>query len=369
MAVLFILILSLYCLLLLVFLFGWIMIRRQSMPVKGTSTPRISVVVAVRNEEENIQTLLHNLSAIIYPVGKLEVIIVNDHSTDATMEKAKSLIGHLSTARLLDLPEGREGKKEALSFGIEAAQFEIIATTDADCQFSKNWLTCLSLYFEQDETKMLVGAVKLIAAPSFLSRLQLTEFASLVGSTAAAIGLRHPIMCSGANLAFQKSAFNEVQGYSGNFQIASGDDEFLMRKINRRYPGGIKFLNYYEAVVSSHAQKSIQDFIHQRLRWAGKWKHNTDSMTQLLAVFIFVSHLAFAGLVIKNFFGPDATLGLVIAKFFLEGVFIFWVGRFLDRRFDILAFLILQIIYPVYVITIGVFSLFSPYRWKNRNYK
>ncbi len=369
MTVVFSLILSLYCLLLLVFLFGWIMVRRQSMPVKGNSPPGISVVVAVRNEEENIQTLLHDLSAIVYPAERFEVIIVNDHSTDATMGKAKSLIRHLPTARLFDLPEGMEGKKQALSLGIEAARFEIIATTDADCRFSRNWLTCLSLYFEQDATKMLVGAVKLTADNSFFSRLQVTEFASLVGSTAAAIGLGHPILCNGANLAFQKSVFKEVQGYDGNLQIASGDDEFLMRKINHRYPGGIKFLNYYEAVVSSHAQKTIQDFFQQRLRWAGKWKHNTDSMTQLLAVFIFASHLAFAGLVINNFFGLDKTLGLVIGKLFLEGVFIFWVGHFLDRRFDILAFLSLQIIYPVYVTTIGVFSLFRSYRWKNRNYK
>jgi len=369
MTVVFSLILSLYCLLLVVFLFGWIMIRRQSMPVKGNATPGISIVVAVRNEEENIQTLLHDLSAIVYPAGKFEVIIVNDHSTDATTEKVKARIGNLSRARLLELPEGKKGKKEALRLGIEQAQFEIIATTDADCRFSKNWLTCLSLYFEQGETKMVVGAVKLTADNSFFSRLQVTEFASLVGSTAAAIGLGHPILCNGANLAFQKSAFNEVQGYDGNLQIASGDDEFLMRKIMHHYPGGIKFLNYYEAVVSSHAQTTIQGFFHQRLRWAGKWKHNTDSLTRLLAVFIFTSHIAFAGLVFRSFFWPDITLGLVIGKIFLEGVFIFWVDRFLDRRFDILAFLSLQIMYPVYVTTIGVFSLFSAYRWKSRNYK
>ena len=215
---------------------------------------------------------------------------------------------------------------------------------------------------------MLVGAVKLTGDRSFLARIQTVEFASLVGSTAAAIGLRHPMMCNGANLAFRKSIFEEVNGYEGNTHIASGDDEFLMRKIATRYPGGIRFLNYYEAVVSTRALTTLRDFYDQRIRWAGKWKHNSDALARLLAVFIFISQIAFAGLLIHNVGKPGGTLGLVISKLFLEGVFIFWVTRFLDRRFDILAFLTLQIFYPFYVLIIGVSSFFSSYRWKNRNY-
>ena len=352
-----------------VFLFGWVRIRRQSMPAKGTSMPGISIVVAARNEEENIESLMHDLAGIAYPIEKFEVIVVNDHSTDATAANVNLMIKELSNARLFDLDEGKKGKKEALRLGITEARFEIIVTTDADCHFSNNWLSCLSSYFEQEETKMLVGAVRLAGDHSLFSRMQIIEFVSLVGSTAAAIGLGYPIMCNGANLAFRKNVFKEVRGYEGNLRIASGDDEFLMRKIAHRYPGSIRFLNYYEAVVSSLPQKNIRNFYYQRLRWAGKWRHNSDPVAQFLAVFVFVSQLAFVGLLWNNLIAPDKTLGLVIGKLFLEGLFIYWVGRFLDRRFDILAFLTLQIIYPFYVTVIGVFSFFAPYGWKGRNYK
>ncbi len=363
------LILSSYCLLLVVLLVGWIIIRRQVMPLKGTSIPGISIVVAVRNETGNIQNLLRDLAAINYPAEKFEIVIVNDHSTDDTPDQLKRIVGAIQNARLIDLPEGAEGKKAALALGIKNARFEVIVTTDADCGFSKNWLRCISLHFENEETTMVIGAVKLVSSNSFFSRLQVTEFISLAGTTAAAIGLGHPVMCNGANLAFRKTAFENVKGYAGNLQIASGDDEFLMRKIHKQYPSGIRFLNYYEAVVSTFPQATIKDFFYQRLRWAGKWKHNNDLVARLLAVFIFVSQVAFVVLVVENILDPGYLIGLIAVKLFLEGVFLFWVGRFLERRFDMLAFIVLQFLYPVYVTVIGIFSLISSYHWKNRNYK
>ena len=369
MTVIFSLILGLYSLLLLTFLFGWVRIRRQPVPIKDPSSPRISIVVAMRNEASNIENLIHDLSAIIYPAENFEVLLVNDHSTDSTFEETKLRIKDLPRFRLFDLPDGLEGKKEALRFGIAEARFEIIATTDADCRFSKNWLGCISLYFQQPETKMLVGVVRLTESDSFFTRLQVTEFNSLVGSTAATIGLGHPILCNGANLSFRKEVFNEVHGYEGNLGIASGDDEFLLRKIFKRYPLGIKFLNFYEAIVSTDPQKELSVFIYQRIRWAGKWRHNSDLLARMLAIFILASHFAFVGLIINNFISHEINYGLILYKVFLEGILFSWVARFLHRRFDLLAFLTLQIIYPFYITTIGVLSLVLPYQWKNRSYQ
>ncbi len=365
----FILILSSYLLLLAIFLIGWVRVRRQILPVRGPSPPAMSVVVAVRNEAHTIEAMIRDLSGMAFPQERFEVIVVNDHSTDTTTEIARQLVAKIPNGRLLELPMGQEGKKAALQLGIEHARFDIIATTDADCAVSKNWLTCASSYFELPETKMLVGAVKFVGDNSFFSRLQVMEFLSLVGSTAASVGLGHPIMCNGANLAFRKDVFVEVGGYDGNLNIPSGDDEFLMRKILSRYPKGICFLNYYEAVVSTGVQETVRDFFHQRLRWAGKWKHNTDLATRFIAVLILAAQLVFLALLLKNIMAPGETIGLVIAKVSMEGVFIFWIGRFLHKRFDPLAFVALQIIYPIYVSVVGLFSIFSAYTWRNRNYK
>lgn len=370
MTVVFSLILSFYSLLLLAFLYGWYRVRAMKIPYAASPLP-VSIIVPCRNEEENIQRLVDSLSSLQYPLEKFEVIIVNDHSTDNTFEKTKVMIQDRLNFRLLKLPEGKEGKKQALNLGIDEAGFEILVTTDADCHFPPRWLELLSPYFENQKTKMVLGPVTLIPGGSFFSRLQSMEFASLVGSTAAAVGLGHPVMSNGANLAFRKEGFKAVGGYADNLEVASGDDEFLMRKIQKRYPGSIRFLNSSQTVVNSHPQATFSDFFHQRLRWAGKWRYNSDVVAQLLAFFILTSQIAFIGLVVKSFQSVDPRFSILLigSKLLTEAVFLFSVSSFLQQKFDIVAFLILQVLYPLYVVTIGLLSIAVPHRWKNRNYK
>ncbi len=363
------LILSVYCLLVLVLLMGWTRMRQRRMPGLGKIKSGISVIVACRNEEENIENLAHCFSALQYPVDKFEVILVDDHSTDKTIEKIKINTKDLPNFVLVQLQEKASGKKSALQIGISRSKFDIIATTDADCSTPPDWLSYLSLFFENEETKMVVGAVRFAESHSFFSRLQAMEFSSLVGTTAAAIALNHPVMSNGANLAIRKEAFEVVDGYSGNIQIPSGDDEFLMRKIFRRYSKGIAFMNFSESTVNSQPQSSIHDFCNQRLRWAGKWKHHSDILTRMLAVFILLSQITFVTLIIENIVYPDRTLFLVFFKILIESIFIFVVMRFLGLRFNWLVFIMLQIIYPVYVTGIGLYSLSGSYQWKQRNYK
>lgn len=368
MTLVFSLILSFYAVLMVVLLGGWVRIRRQKMPSRTGTLPTVSIVVAVRNEAENIDELVNSLTNMAFPKDRFEVIMINDHSTDDTAELAtKSLMG-IENATFLNLPDGKGGKKAALQFGIAEARFEIIATTDADCTLSKNWLTCVASYFNSPDTKMLIGPVRLQGSEAFFGKLQVAEFIAITGTTAAAVGLGHPIMSNGANLAFRKETFTAVGGYDDNMTVASGDDEFLMRKIFQRYPAGIRFLNYYEAVVSTGAQRDIGHFLQQRLRWAGKWKHNNDAVARLVAVFILASQLSFLGLVIMNLFSPNISMTTLVMKIFLEGVFVYWVGRFLDHRINVFTFIVLQITYPVYVLFVGVYSLMAPYRWKGRNY-
>ncbi len=368
MAELFNSILGAYCLLVFTLLVGWVRIRRQHMPPRKPDGPRISLIIALRNEQENVEELVRDLSVISYTPGRFEVILVNDHSDDATLSTLSALTEKIPFIRVLDLQGPAAGKKSALLLGINNAKFEIIATTDGDCRFSKNWLSCVASYYNEESTKMVTGGVKLAGGDTFFSRLQKMEFISLVGTTAAAIGLEHPVMCNGANLSFRKEIFFEVKGYDGNMDIASGDDEFLMRKIHGRYPEGVRFLNYYEAVVISKPQKTPAALFNQRLRWAGKWRHNSDVYAQLLAAFVLFAQLTFLVVIFRNLFSLYGGLGYLVIKIFLEGIFLFWVGRFLDRGFDVVSFLALQILYPFYVIAVGVSSFFLPYTWKARNY-
>ncbi len=354
---------------------GWLKVRRQTMLPREPGRVGISLIIALRNEEVNVERLATVLAAIEYPRDRFEIILINDHSVDATASLLRTCTKDIPSVRVLDLPDGQEGKKKALLYAIQHSRFEIIMTSDADCHFSKNLLLCAASYYADPNNKLVVGAVKLVKdfkpgeGYSFFSRLQSVEFMSLVGTSAAAIGLGHPVMCNGANLSFRKETFFEVGGYGGNLEIASGDDEFLMRKINRQYPGSIRFLNYYEAVVSSTTQKTFAAFFNQRLRWAGKWRHNSDVITQLLAVFILVAQTSCLVTLVAAVTAQQVPSPFLLLKIFLECIFLLWVARFLNRRFDVLSFVVLQIFYPMYVVTVGVLSFFTPFHWKSRNYK
>ena len=151
---------------------------------------------------------------------------------------------------------------------------------------------------------MVFGGVKLEGS-SFFSALQSHEFLSLIGTGAATLWYGLPSMCNGANLAFRKAIFFEVGGYANNLHIPSGDDEFLMRKIFQLFPEGIQFVSDSDAVVSTPASLALKEFVHQRVRWAGKWKHNVSSWNAVVAIFIFCFQLSVLMLSIEYSDGMD----------------------------------------------------------------
>src|SRR6185295_2213731 len=207
----------------------------------------ISVIIACRNESANIEACIGSLSQLQYPVEQFEVIFVDDHSTDDTSAKIKSGIKSFSNFSLTTADVEAQGKKRALQKGIADARHACIVTTDADCQVPADWLSYFSLFLENQKTQLILGGVRIEKNHSLFGRLQRMEFSSLIGFAASALGWGRAALGNGANIGFRKSAFAEVNGYDGNLHIASGDDEFLIRKISSKFPGGIAFMNFSES--------------------------------------------------------------------------------------------------------------------------
>ncbi len=354
----------LYFFLLIFFLTGWNRAMREKEEPPSRKNPLLSVVIPVRNEEMMIWKLLENLSLQEYK--PFEIIVVNDDSEDETLWVARQ--SDLKNLRIVQ-NKGR-GKKEALTTGIRASKGSIIVTTDADCFFSPQWLKLVCAEFQDPKVMMAFGGVRMAGDSSFFSSLQEMEFSSLVGSGASTAAVGFPAMCNGANLAFRKKIFSEVKGYEDNLDIPSGDDEFLMRKINKAYPGSIRFMNKRASVVQTEAQPDLRTFINQRIRWASKWRYNSSVFTKTLAAVILVLQISF----IANWFflfSPDVlqALFLMAIKMIFEAAFLLQVCRFLEIRWNWLAFFALQFLYPLYVVAVAAASLFMPFQWKNRIFK
>jgi len=357
----FLVLFGLYFVLLLVLRIGWsiAVASKEREPVQKNFL--ISVIIPVRNEGRNVDTLLHSLANQSYPSASFEVIMVDDHSSDQSVENYKGLLQHLTVH---SLGENEIGKKAALTRGINLAKGDIIATTDADCLLSPGWLTTINAVFQDYEVTMAAGLVAMTDELKFFPRWQAMEFASVIGTGVGALGLNKPLMCNGANLAFRKSTFQEVRGYEGNEQFPSGDDEFLMRKIMSRFPGSIRVAN---SMVTTRPQESLKDFLYQRIRWASKWRANPSVTAKLLAVFIFLMQASwiflFLGLAHQGF---GASLVLVVVKIVADLLFLTPVFRLMKIRFRLVPFLGLQFLYPFYVILVGLLAPWSGYSWKDR---
>jgi cellulose synthase/poly-beta-1,6-N-acetylglucosamine synthase-like glycosyltransferase len=364
----FITVFGFYLLLLLAFRVGWSRSVKKQTVIPGPHRPFLSVVVALRNEEQNLKRLSSCLAAQKYPSDHFEVILVDDHSTDISFRLAGELMGGIHHRRLISLPAGETGKKAALAKGIALAKGEIIVTTDADCSPPEHWLATLGDAFRNEKTKMVLGTVVVEGGKDFFSRWQTLEFASVIGTGVATFGLGIPTMANGANLSFRKETYDEVDGYRGNEHIASGDDEFLMKKIQKKYSNGLTVLVNQKALVSTLPQPSVNEFIRQRLRWAGKWKVNSSVVSRSLAVFIFGVQLTWlalwASLLMPGYLVTGAAIA--VGKVAADLLFLLPVFTYLKINVRIIPFLGLQFFYPFYVVFIGLFSSWKGVTWKGR---
>jgi cellulose synthase/poly-beta-1,6-N-acetylglucosamine synthase-like glycosyltransferase len=347
----------------LVLIITWLRMRGKKTSFSSTKDTILTIIIPVRNEEDNILNLLQDIENQTYPLNNIEVIIANDGSTDQTeqivlefQERAKYSL------RVLNLlnDNSKSPKKRAIQKSIEISSGELIITTDGDCRVSENWLSSIEKCYIENEAKLVSSPVTFINENSFWNIVQIIEFASLIGSGACAMYLQKPNMCNGANIAYTREAFEEIDGFVGNEHLASGDDEFLMHKIAKIYPLRVVFNSDQNAIVSTKSQPTLQHFYQQRKRWASKWKHYQDWKVSALAIFIFTVNLG----VIWSIFKLDF-INLAI-KFSAEFVFLALIISFLGHKSKILIIPIIQIIYPFYVVFFGLIAQGKGYEWKGR---
>ena len=179
-----------------------------------------SIVIPFRNEAENLPRLLKSIQKLSYPENQLEFLFVNDASSDdsATIIEKSMKTSQFDYQILSAKRNTNSPKKDAIQTAIETAKYEWILTTDADCMLPKNWLNTFSDFIQENDSKMVVGPVSYETKSSILHHFQLLDFMSLQASTIGGFGIQKPFLCNGANLAYRKDVFREVDGFEGNTQ-------------------------------------------------------------------------------------------------------------------------------------------------------
>jgi len=358
---------------------AWKAIPYSSAQGRGVQTQfrtKISVLVPARNEEKNIGVCLESLSRQSYSKDLYEVIVIDDHSTDGTAAIVEGFAGiSVRCLRLADIAEENGAgpvkayKKFAIETGIRAATGELIITTDADCWFHPDWLRTMAGFYEETGAKFIAAPVRIDSTHSFLSIFQTLDFITLQGITGAAVYKRFHSMCNGANLAYEKRAFYEVEGFKDIDAIPSGDDMLLMHKIYKKYPGQVFFLKNRHAIVSTRPETSWESFVNQRIRWASKADKYDDKRIFWVLLLVYILNILFLGLLLASWWNSWylwLLLILIVIKTAVEFPFVRSVAGFFGQQRLMVYFPALQPFHILYTVVIGWLGKFGSYRWKER---
>jgi cellulose synthase/poly-beta-1,6-N-acetylglucosamine synthase-like glycosyltransferase len=321
----------------------------------------ISVIIAIKNEAQNIDGLLSSLKNLDYPADFYEVIIVDDNSSDGTSEKLKLRINKFNNLSLEELKRtGLTGKRNALEYGISIAKYSNIVITDADCRPEPGWLKSHSKSFDEG-FNFQFGIAPFEQNSTFINKI--TCFENLRSSilTFSFAGLGLPYSAAARNLGFTKKAFLEIDGYLRTQDTLSGDDDLLLREAIKQK---LKIVTITEngSFVYSRAKETFKDYLNQRAR------HTQTSfyylLKQKLALGLWhLLNLFFLFSVVLIAINPLWGI-LALFKLITDTIVVKFYEKNFGYRFNLLEIIPLQIMYELLLILHFVNARFMKIKWK-----
>jgi cellulose synthase/poly-beta-1,6-N-acetylglucosamine synthase-like glycosyltransferase len=338
-------------------------------------TPKtaFTIVVPFRNEEKNLDKLLESFSRLNYPISLIQIVMVDDFSKDNSVRIYNQWrLRHeaVDTTLLENLTLSYSPKKDALTRAIPIAKHDWIVTTDADCIVDQNWLKTLDNYIQENNPEMIVGAVMYKAKNNWFHHFQQLDLMSLQGTTIGSFGIGKPFMCNGANFAYTKKFFNEIGGFGGISDKASGDDVLLLQKAVKSNLEKVHYLKNNDVIVKTKPENDLFKLFMQRVRWAGKTTGYDSGYAKILAVFVLLMNLGLVcGLVfmVCGLLDWRILLGLFSVKYIVDYILLYQSNSYL-RKGKFFVPIASSVVYPFFSSLVGVYSLFGSFRWKGRKF-
>ena len=337
-------------------------LKRLNIRSKNESNEvNISIVIAAKNEAENINELINQLRKLDYPPEMFEVIFVDHSSTDGTLIKMKEQTASFKNFSVISTnTSGVSGKREALSLGIQNSKYPYILITDADCRPGKNWLKSYSRKFEQGY-EMLFGIAPFYQYKSLVNRVSCFENlrSSILSFSMASFGL--PYSAAARNFGFSKSTFNSLKGYSKTKDTKSGDDDLLLREaVKNNMKIGV--VTDPGSFVYSETKKTFSEYFRQKARHTQTSFHYLKKH-QLILGFWHLLNLAFLFSPLLMVINP--LFGILLPAKLLTDVSVVKLNQEkFSYDFSTVEIIYLQIIYELLLIIHFLNARFADIKWK-----
>jgi cellulose synthase/poly-beta-1,6-N-acetylglucosamine synthase-like glycosyltransferase len=331
----------------------------------GSGTPFVSVIIAARDEEVDLPRCLESLVAQTYPADRYEVIIANDHSSDATgriSEEFCRLHARFSTF-LTRLDDAVHGKPNALAQAIEKSRGEIILVTDADCVVPRTWIEKTAERYSPEVG--LVGGITLQKADSYFHGMQSLDWAYILGFASASTALGNPLGSIGNNLSFRKEAYEQVGGYR-KLKFSVTEDYTLVQAILKTKKWDFLYPIDPDILVQSRPCPSLRLLIQQKHRW-GKGGLDMKLMGFFVMAIAFSTHAA----IVWSLIGYSVPVAgtMLLAKFVGDYTFLYQILARLKHTDELRYFYWFELYYTLYVLILPFLVFFGGrVSWKGRRY-
>ncbi|MFQ5640129.1 MAG: glycosyltransferase [bacterium] len=338
---------------------------------KTKSLPKISILVALRNEDVTLETCVNSLLRLDYPRNKIEIILINDRSTDgsaAMIEHFKEISRMVKTVHIRYCIKGLSGKANAIAQGIEHSTGELILVTDGDCCVPRGWAKAHVSYY-QPQVGIVSGFTlldkKFDSTPLF-GKIQSLDWVYLLSVGAGSIGMGVPLSVLGNNFSFRRCAYDQVGGYR-NMGFTIIEDFALMKTVHKKTSWKVLYPIDKEMVVYSYPMPTFKKFYEQRKRWSAGGKE-VGLYGKLLMTISYVNHilLPLSFLLLNNpVFSLAALVCVLLSDFFLLSHTTGRVGRK-----DVLRYFPLWEIFYFFYTTLFALVLLFPTKvnWKGMTY-
>lgn len=325
----------------------------------------VSIIIPFRNEADNLNTLLHSLDNLKTEKHDVEIIFINDHSSDEGVRLINEY--GLSQKYVIISLDKESGKKGGIAVGWAAAQGDIILQTDADCRLEPNWLVEMVKPFADEQINLVSGPVAYLENQGFLNHLLALDFAALITIGASHIQWGQPLICNGANLAYRISLTTHA---NLNSEKASGDDVFLLQSAYLKNPRSILFLKLKEAIVKTNSPKTFGEFWNQRLRWSSKnGDYAIKKNVWILVGVWFFNILILTSLISLQPIGLLVAVFLILIKILAEEKFYKSFIPFFQMNKWFKTILLGQPFHILYMTILPPLSQLLRYKWKGRKLK
>ncbi len=291
-------------------------IRSRELP---TELPFISVVLCARNEEHNLPRCFTRLSALDYPADKIEIILVDDESSDRTYDLFRKQSYRDSRFRVFSTknePRDLIGKQRPLSLGIRESRGEIILVVDADIAVQPEWAKAHVAAYT-DNIGIVGGTTRVDPrGAGFFARLQASDLIVKISIAMGAAGLGFPLAVMGNNISFLRKAYDSTGGFE-RMKPRIVEDVALMNGIIRDAGYRLGWTSGTGGVVESTPEGSTGIFIEQRRRWLNEaWDISLTGKT-----LIWMEIVMNAAFFVSIFLVPSTVAPLL-------AVVLFWIGGY-----------------------------------------